>query len=237
MAKKYIILNCNECKNNFKKRTRTHNESLKKTKTNTFYCSRACLDKHHSNSQKFKCKTCEKEVKKSSSVIRRNKTGNFFCNQKCSSAHNNKGVIRNPKKTRVCNRCDKEYQTISSGEDIHTSKLICRECASINIDYKSMAKGEYEKTLSETAKKNASLNTHIRAFNNSWNKDLKSLPCQKCSYHKHVELAHIKAVRLFTKNDLLSDINSSDNLLALCPNCHWEFDNGHLKLEDIPKRI
>jgi predicted restriction endonuclease len=25
-------------------------------------------------------------------------------------------------------------------------------------------------------------------------------------------------------------VNSLDNLLGLCPNCHWEFDHGLLRL-------
>lgn len=49
--------------------------------------------------------------------------------------------------------------------------------------------------------------------------------CEKCGYDKHVEACHIKPISSFTKNTLIDIINSPDNLLALCPNCHWEFDN------------
>ena len=30
-----------------------------------------------------------------------------------------------------------------------------------------------------------------------------------------------------------SDVNNENNLLALCPNCHWELDNGKLRVEQI----
>ena len=49
--------------------------------------------------------------------------------------------------------------------------------------------------------------------------------CQACGYDKHVEVAHIKPLNQFKLEDTDTDFNSEDNLLLLCPNCHWEFDN------------
>ena len=60
-----------------------------------------------------------------------------------------------------------------------------------------------------------------------WNKILTGLPCAVCGYDKHVELAHIKAVSEFNVSDKLSDINNERNIIQLCRNCHWEFDNGY----------
>lgn len=50
--------------------------------------------------------------------------------------------------------------------------------------------------------------------------------CKICGYDKHVEVCHIKSVSSFNDNDLITDINSFNNLVGLCPNHHWEFDNG-----------
>jgi predicted restriction endonuclease len=50
--------------------------------------------------------------------------------------------------------------------------------------------------------------------------------CQKCGYDKHVEACHIKPISSFPNNTLIDTINAPDNLLALCPNCHWEFDHN-----------
>lgn len=58
--------------------------------------------------------------------------------------------------------------------------------------------------------------------------------CVICGYDKTYEVAHIKAVSDFDDNTLVSDINNIDNLIALCPNHHWEFDHGQL---DISKYI
>lgn len=52
-----------------------------------------------------------------------------------------------------------------------------------------------------------------------WNK------CSKCGYDKHVEICHIKPIHTFSEDTLLTEINDVSNLIALCPNCHWELDN------------
>ena len=49
--------------------------------------------------------------------------------------------------------------------------------------------------------------------------------CICCGYDKHFEVAHIKAVSDFDDDALISEINNEDNLIALCPNHHWEYDN------------
>ena len=54
--------------------------------------------------------------------------------------------------------------------------------------------------------------------------------CAICGYTKHVEVAHIKAVSEFSNETPISTINSITNLIGLCPNHHWEYDNGMLKL-------
>ena len=54
--------------------------------------------------------------------------------------------------------------------------------------------------------------------------------CKVCGYDKHVEVCHIKSVSSFGDDDLITDINSFDNLIGLCPNHHWEFDNGYIEI-------
>lgn len=60
--------------------------------------------------------------------------------------------------------------------------------------------------------------------------ETKEPKCHICGYDKHVEVAHIKAVSEFSDDTLISEINSIDNLIGLCPNHHWEYDNGILKI-------
>ncbi|NDG25698.1 MAG: HNH endonuclease [Proteobacteria bacterium] len=46
-----------------------------------------------------------------------------------------------------------------------------------------------------------------------------------CIYDKHFEVAHIKPISEFSKDTLITIVNDPSNLIPLCPNCHWEFDN------------
>jgi hypothetical protein len=54
--------------------------------------------------------------------------------------------------------------------------------------------------------------------------------CCNCGYDKHIEIAHKKPVSSFPPETLIKDINTPDNLLPLCPNCHYEYDNNLLIL-------
>lgn len=60
--------------------------------------------------------------------------------------------------------------------------------------------------------------------------NIKAPKCEICGYTNHVEVAHIKPVSEFPKTATIKEINSLDNLIGLCPNHHWEYDNGILKL-------
>lgn len=54
--------------------------------------------------------------------------------------------------------------------------------------------------------------------------------CAICGYDKHIEVAHIKAVSDFDDTATIREINSITNLIGLCPNHHWEYDNGFINL-------
>ena len=54
--------------------------------------------------------------------------------------------------------------------------------------------------------------------------------CAICGYDKHIEVAHIKAVSDFDDTATIREINSITNLIGLCPNHHWEYDNGFIIL-------
>jgi 5-methylcytosine-specific restriction endonuclease McrA len=62
-------------------------------------------------------------------------------------------------------------------------------------------------------------------------KEKRERVCQNCGYDKHVQICHIKPIKNFEETATLSEVNASDNLVVLCPNCHWEFDHGLLKLK------
>lgn len=59
----------------------------------------------------------------------------------------------------------------------------------------------------------------------------KERKCAICGYDKHIEIAHIKSVASFDESATIGEINAIGNLIALCPNHHWEYDNGLLNIE------
>jgi len=60
--------------------------------------------------------------------------------------------------------------------------------------------------------------------------DAKDSVCENCAYDKHTHVCHIRDIKDFPAETLVTVVNSIENLVVLCPNCHWEFDNGHLLL-------
>ena len=59
--------------------------------------------------------------------------------------------------------------------------------------------------------------------------------CVVCGYSKHAEVCHKKDVLEFPDEATIGEINSIKNMVALCPNHHWEFDNGKMSDEDLLK--
>jgi 5-methylcytosine-specific restriction endonuclease McrA len=57
--------------------------------------------------------------------------------------------------------------------------------------------------------------------------------CINCGYNKHYEVCHIRPITDFPLDTTIGAINALSNLVALCPNCHWEFDHNMLSLEEI----
>ena len=180
------------------------------------------------------CKKCSVEFDKSSSEIK--VTPNHFCSKSCSAKYNNVGRQRNPPKERACKKCNGKYVCLGG----HKSLSLCESCSD---EHKNKSNSCKELTLLECQsalylkdKHPSWINGRVRSFARSWNKDLTEMPCQKCGYSTHVELCHIKAVSKFDSTSKLEQINHPDNLLVLCRNHHWEFDNGILPIDEIPKR-
>jgi predicted restriction endonuclease len=47
-----------------------------------------------------------------------------------------------------------------------------------------------------------------------------------------VEICHRTDVKDFPDETLISEINNINNLVALCPNHHKEFDDGHITIPE-----
>jgi hypothetical protein len=157
------------------------------------------------------CQQCQKEYE---NADKRSK----FCCRSCAATFNGK-MFPKRKRTRKCKNCD---NLVKSGF------TYCEQCVKNKVHYSENGPVE-ERTLEQelVLKKHKGANRydHIRQHAVRIMKDVPNC-CKKCNYSKHTEVCHIKAIKDFTLDTKISVINSKDNLVKLCPNCHWEFDRG-----------
>lgn len=139
-----------------------------------------------------------------------------FCGKSCAARYNNQ-LVPKRKKSKPCELC---FQLICS------SRKYCKDCFS----KKGSSNGRGDITLAEAA---TSYSKHhksstfalVRTRARTIAEKLGLNSCAKCGYDKHVEIAHVKAISSFDMSTLISVVNAPENLMPLCPNCHWEYDH------------
>ena len=164
----------------------------------------------------IKCKQCGTVTQK------RQKDGRF-CNSSCSSKYSNmhhKDRYSKRSKKIKCKHCSNTFL-----RKHRPGKQLCETCTSNRFIFQNNpTKKELIYTYKHLHRSSAYSYIRSHARRVIKNKKIK-LQCSKCNYDKHAEVCHIKPISSFKDSDKLSDINSTDNLLLLCPNHHWEFDN------------
>ncbi len=157
-----------------------------------------------------KCKHCGADTKNAR-----------FCSRSCSASYNNAGVRRHQGESTKCVDCDVVIQKGSTR---------CKTCHGKTFHYGDMTllEARNEKHLNNGGGVNALVRYRARKFMLD-----NYTECVRCGYDKHIEAAHVKPIADFDENALISEINNSENIIALCPNCHWEFDYGELTLDEI----
>lgn len=181
------------------------------------YCSSDCYISSTSNSKEYSCAVCSKKFKRSLSELE----ANVYCSRACAASvnarKNNRSHLR--KITKYCLDCN---------SIISKAGLRCKACASLasrkNLD--CIVYGDIKQN-------NNIYNAHakVRVYARSkYNKSGLPKVCFICGYSKHYEICHIKPVKYFPDTATLGEINEITNLVALCPNCHWEFDHDLLTL-------
>ena len=139
-----------------------------------------------------------------------------FCSRSCSATFTNK----TPKRTKT-NKC-LDCKTL-----ILSSRKRCKNChhGHRKQNRKNLTYGEL------SGRRAYQKNSQVRELaRRAYQKSGKPLSCYHCGYENHVHICHIKAINEFLDETKISEINDITNLIALCPNHHWELDNGYLKL-------
>lgn len=143
-----------------------------------------------------------------------------FCSRSCAAIYNNK---KQPKRKpeSFCKDC---------GKPNTRSRTYCKDC------WPKHATRDWSKVTIKELRGEGSANYGgrypvIRHLSRKWyKKSGRPMKCSVCGYSLHVEICHIKDVNKFDESTSIAEVNRLDNLVALCKNHHWEFDNNHLKL-------
>lgn len=91
-----------------------------------------------------------------------------------------------------------------------------------------------KKELFQRSKHYQSARNTIRVYaKRAYDKSDKPKCCAICQYTRCYEVSHLDSVASFPDDTTIGFINRLDNLVALCPTHHWEFDNGFLSKEDF----
>ncbi|MCT7951987.1 HNH endonuclease [Ancylothrix sp. C2] len=108
------------------------------------------------------------------------------------------------------------------GVSIHRKYVYCAECR--------QAREFGNRTLSDVICKTNKASKYCRVREHARKLYQNIGTCEVCGYNKHVEICHIQALKDFDVSALVGEVNHRSNIAVLCPNCHWELDNGLLNL-------
>lgn len=138
-----------------------------------------------------------------------------FCNHSCAATYNN---THKEGKKYYCQKCQ---QLIGVGYKEYSRRKYCDKCGSSTIDWDTVTYGETkDKRLYQKHSRIRVLAQKVYQQKTNGNQK-----CEHCGYDKHIEVCHIKPINSFADDSKITEINAYDNLIGLCPNCHWEFDN------------
>lgn len=140
-----------------------------------------------------------------------------FCSCSCAATFNNKV---NPKRKWLCKKCGNPSLRPSP------YAVICGECKEVvKTKIENTTLGELRSKKWASRQIYACVRTSARKILQQEKRNI----CEKCKYDKHIEACHIKPISEFPDKTTVIEVNSNDNLLALCPNCHWELDNLNIE--------
>lgn len=150
--------------------------------------------------------------------------GRKFCSISHSAKFNNKprGVCKScntpiPKSNKFCKSC--RNSGIKESLDKRSDWL-----------YVTTIKDILSRNKKQPANNYRQIRDHARRF---YLKSDKPKKCVICGYDLHFDVCHITGIKDFPENTKIIEVNSLNNLIALCKNHHWEFDNGYITKDTL----
>jgi hypothetical protein len=139
-----------------------------------------------------------------------------FCSRSCSVAFFNRQTPRRKKQPKHCKHC---------GVQVLGSRTTCDPCNPSFVDWSNVTLNAMRQRT--TFQYSARIRQVARQV---YRQSDKPKQCLVCGYDKHYEVCHKQAISDFADDASIAEINHLDNLIALCPNHHWELDHNHLTL-------
>lgn len=224
---KYITIICNFCNKSFEKYYPVYKKAIQSN--SKMYCSHRCSTEHRKEGKEQKCQVCFIYFYRSPKDVKRRKTDNSYCSRKCLQQEIK---VKNKEKIeRTCKYCNTILKI-----GYKTNIKICSTCKESN-----RKKARVESKLSRITKKElfekrknwqSARSSIVHNAKVIYELSGKIKECIICGYDKHYQVCHIKAVKDFPNDAYISEINSVNNLVALCSNHHWEYDNGLISLQE-----
>lgn len=137
-----------------------------------------------------------------------------YCSRSCAATVNGRLFPSRQRIVRSCKHC---------GAALLTRRTTCDGCNPSFVDWQTVPLQQLKsKALQQYA---AQIRSLARV---AYRKSSRPKVCAVCGYAVHYEVCHIKPISDFLPTDFVANVNELRNLVALCPNHHWEFDHGLL---------
>jgi DNA-directed RNA polymerase subunit M/transcription elongation factor TFIIS len=192
---------------------------------------REALAKYYANPHR--CLFCNKVIDVPEGVQVSSIKSKRFCNRSCAGFYNNAHFHHNTRvSTSVCSNCGAIVNLKKQKNGGYPKRKYCDTClrlvhANGNSLVMNYNKGEHFGRHKNWQSARSMIQRHARrVYLHS------GLPrkCRVCGYDNHIEISHLIPVKSFASDTSLMVINAISNLIPLCPNHHWEYDEGLLRL-------
>ena len=153
-----------------------------------------------------------------------------FCDRSCSAKFTNRTPKRKPVE-RICTICKEPYFRSASSKGKRTR---CDKCQTAQKEpqWQDFTIGEMRGDGNSNSKSRI---PYVRELaRKTYLRSGLPLSCVICGYRVHVEICHRWDISRFKPEAPLSQVNHIDNLVPMCKNHHWEYDNGWITSKDLP---
>ncbi len=150
-----------------------------------------------------------------------------FCSRSCSASVTNRTAPkRSVEPQNLCNGCGKR---LSRRKGSRKTQL-CKTCMGSKLSVLDGVTKAEACAISRSwgAKNSEAIRQHAKRLARKFGIDMAR--CESCGNHGRTDLCHLRAIKDFPPEAPVLEINSRDNLAAMCTPCHRLHDTDMLRL-------